>query len=285
LERGVYKDSVSLLKQILDWLSPGGTLSFDLGMTIYLSTPKYPLNFDQACATLALINTSSERMQEIGKAKETEVLKDQEYLKFLNFVMNNLVQIEEGSPEEVASDIAKKEITRRLKLEVERDFYETQRKRAKEFTQENPDKVTLQPENIEMIFFGNENLPTLKFSLQDVRDGSAKEAIQACYEREPKRIERMRVRLQDDQEMPFEQLFAIYRQIECYNALHVNPQLNEELLPQNKKLLDEMLDILGGVICHHLKEFGFVNPKFDVNIPHPENKRLFSRLITVQKPM
>lgn len=143
--------------------------------------------------------------------------------------------------------------------------------------------MILNPENI-FLLFGDENLPTIKFTLKAVRAGLADEYIQTCYERSPLRKERLWVEV-DNRDMAFEQRFAIYRQIECYKALHVNPDLNEELLPQNKELLDEMLKVYADIICHHLENFGFVNPKFDLNATHPENGRLFSRIISVQKPM
>ena len=101
-----------------------------------------------------------------------------------------------------------------------------------------------------------------------------------CRRQERRSTIRIRCELPAEEEY----LFALYRQVECYHVLHVHPQANKELLPENKALLDEIVKVWAVLIGKDLETLGFEKSSFALDTIHPENGRLFSKIVSVQRP-
>jgi hypothetical protein len=287
LEKGVWgmgeEQNTFLVEQIRKSLAPGGVYTFDVGIGIplMLEGDGLFLNFVDTCQKRAFHYAGN--LEDKYEAKFKEVNANHEFLGALHYVISNKIVFADCSDDELKTALISEEVERRLKEEVKRDFFEKMRAGAKQFATNHQEKIRLSSDNI-CISWYSQGLPYLKFSLSEVRSGKATTAIEACSQRSPGRAERIKI-IMDPHGRSFEELFAIYRQIECYNALDVDPDLNQELLPENKQLLDEMLKVWAQIMGRQLVAIGFENPTFILDAIHPENGRPFSCIISVRKPL
>ena len=166
------------------------------------------------------------------------------------------------------------EAKRRLDRHLKQVFYEERKLKAQQYASQHKKKLRFRPEQVHLLV-----APDEWRSLNDMTTGSQQRLPLGKMFKNVRRIE---IRIPQP-ESP-EALFALYRQIECYCALHVHPALHQELLPQNKALFDDLVKVLALQIGYEFEALGFVNPSLSLDAIHPENGRQFSRILSVQRP-
>jgi hypothetical protein len=289
LERGVCglveEGNIFFLQQILDSLAPGGVYSFDVGLQIplILQAGEQISDFADLCEDFATKNFSGDFEGRLNQKLE-EVNHDLSFLKVLDSALSEGHITAEAPATDLRSALILKEAKRRLEDEVVKEFFDKQREKAKQFTKDHREMALLDAENIN-IFCTDGSGSNFTISLSEVQQGLAQQIIEECSQRTDfSRLEALKVFI-DPQGLSFGQLFAIYRQLECYCALHVQPELQEELLPENKDLLDEMLEVWVEIMGGQLETIGFVNANFVLDCIHPDNDRRYSRILSVEKPL
>lgn len=264
----------ALLQQILHALAPGGVFSFDLEVTAHLDLFDYRFR-----------NNSPQEIRAVSDQIREEVVQDQELIATIEALMQT-GQLPKNTWMRSTKAMAMEQIMDdKMFASIQQEHADIERQKAKEFTAENREKVLL---NAESIFYIDGDI---RFNLRELREGLANDQIERSILQKPVSRKEIQVqfshrnsRSEENAAIWWAENTAIYRQLECYNALHIQPELNAELLPENKELLDEMLSVVAGIIGKQLEQRGFVNAKFDLNSVHPENGRLFSRIISAQKP-
>lgn len=291
LEKGIAPHiNLNLLEHLFYLLSPGGRLGIDCGFYIQ-GLDCSGKDIKQQCHEKNLEQLGPEMTKELFDMEINEISQNTELLTYFQegiekkiFSALGLVS-PKADPTFAFNRLKLLYCARKAQDTLMRSALETARKFSIDNLKKDPTKALLTSGEVYLSFESNNEPGSPKlFSLDQIRQGYCDDVFkQMANDLSDPMTFTIQIRLKNPQEP--QASFDLFHQLECWNALHANPENAQYLLPENKALLDEIAQILvGKILLPQFALLNFVPDGIEFGGIHPENGRTNSRIMYVKRP-